>query len=489
MTNGTITLATKKKNTVKKSILVCTLAVSLLFVSCFKDNDDTAQPASTVAIQDFIWRGLNFFYLYKADTPELANDAFATQGDFDNFLATFDSPEAFFEFLKSSRDRFSFLVSDYNDLEDALSGITLNNGMEFGLVQYPDDSNRVFGYVRYVLPNTSAEAAGVQRGMIFNTIDGVQLMSVDDGNGNPTFDNSIFDPTTYSIGLATLANDVITPTGESIELTKTEYTEDPIFNNTTFDINGKKIGYLMYNAFTNEFDSQLNSVFGQFNSEGVTDLVLDLRYNGGGSVRTATYLASMITGQFTGQTMYTEQWNEDRQPEFAEDGVFVNSFVSGGEAINSLNLTTVYVLTTSRTASASELIINSLNPYINVVQIGDNTTGKYQASFLLYDSPNFQRTVDLNPNHTYAMLPLVFQTANSNGFTDFDNGLVPDIAQTEDLTNLGVLGTQTEPLLATAIAEIAGIPIPGTRRPFTAFEVISESKASSPIYQIMVVER
>ena len=245
----------------------------------------------------------------------------------------------------------------------------------------------------------------------------------------------------------------------------------------------------MYNAFTNEFDSQLNAVFGQFQSEGITDLVLDLRYNGGGSVRTATYLASMITGQFTGQTMYTEQWNEDRQPEFAEDGVFVNSFVSGGEAINSLNLTTVYVLTTSRTASASELVINSLNPYINVVQIGDNTTGKYQASFLMYDSPNFQRTVDLNPNHTYAMLPLVFQTANSVGFTNFDNGLVPDITQTEDLTNLGVLGTQTEPLLATAIAEIAGIPIPGTRRPFTQMEVISESKANSPIYQIMIMER
>ncbi|MEM7087209.1 MAG: S41 family peptidase [Bacteroidota bacterium] len=465
----------------KKILFACTLSVSLLFASCFEDNDDNTQPASTVTIQDFIWRGLNFFYLYKADTPELANDAFATQGDYDNFLASFDSPEAFFEFLRSSRDRFSFLVSDYNDLEDALSGVTLNNGMEFGFVLYPDNSGNVFGYVRYVLPNTDAEAEGVTRGLIFNTIDGQQIT---DANFN-----DLIAPTTYTIGLATLANDVITPTGESIELTKTEYTEDPIFNNTTFDIDGKKIGYLMYNAFTNEFDSQLNAVFGQFNSEGITDLVLDLRYNGGGSVRTATYLASMITGQFTGQTMYTEQWNEDRQADFAEEGVFVNSFVGGGETINSLNLSTVYVLTTSRTASASELVINSLNPYINVLQIGDNTTGKYQASFLLYDSPNFQRTVDLNPNHTYAMLPLVFQTANSVGFTDFDDGLVPDIDQSEDLTNLGVLGTQTEPLLATAIAEITGIPVPGTRLPFTPLEVISESKANSPLYQIMIVER
>jgi len=473
---------------VKKILLAGTLALSLLFVSCFQDNDDSIQAASNVEIQDFIWRGLNFFYLYKAETPELANDAFDTQSDFETFLSTFDSPESFFAFLKAQRDRFSILVSDYNDLEDALAGISMSNGMEFGLALYPDDSGNVFGYVRYVLPNTDAEAKGISRGMIFNTLDGVQLASMDDGNGNAIFDNSIFDSNTYTIGLATFDGQTVTPTGNSISLTKAEYTENPIFSNETFDVNGKKIGYLMYNAFTNEFDSQLNAVFGEFQSEGITDLVLDLRYNGGGSVRSATYLASMITGQFTGQTMYTEQWNEDRQAEFAEDGVFVNSFVSGGESINSLNLTTVYVLTTSRTASASELIINSLDPYINVVQIGDNTTGKYQASFLLYDSPNFNRSVGLNPNHTYAMLPLVFQTANANGFTDFDNGLLPEIEQLEDFTNLGMLGTQTEPLLATAIAEIAGVPIPGTRDPINATEVISESKANSPIYQKMIVE-
>ncbi|HAT67159.1 MAG TPA: peptidase S41, partial [Flavobacteriaceae bacterium] len=108
---------------------------------------------------------------------------------------------------------------------------------------------------------------------------------------------------------------------------------------------------------------------------------LDLRYNGGGSVRTATYLSSMITGQNTGQVFYTEQWNEDRQADYAEDGVFVSTFEGGGEAINSLNLNRVYVLTTSRTASASELVINGLAPYIDVIQIGTNATGKYQASF------------------------------------------------------------------------------------------------------------
>lgn len=469
----------------KKTLLLLAIAVSSVFVSCFEDLDDNQQPASAIEIQDFIWRGLNFYYLYKADTQELANDAFASESDLEAFLSTFDTPESLFQYLKSPQDRFSILVSDYNELESALAGTTLNNGMEFGLALYPDNSNRVFGYVRYVLPNTSAETEGLQRGVIFNTVDGVQMMAEADGS----FDGSIFDPTTYTIGLANLDGQTVTPTGESVSLNKAEYTEDPIFRTNTFNINGQKIGYLMYNAFTNEFDSDMNAVFGQFQADGITDLVLDLRYNSGGSVRTSTYLASMITGQFTGQTYYTEQWNEDRQADLAEDGVFVDSFVNGGEAINSLNLSTVYVLTTSRTASASELVINGLAPYINVVQIGDNTTGKYQASFLLYDSPNFQKTVELNPNHTYAMLPLVFQTANADGFTDFENGLVPDIDQEEDFANLGMLGDENEPLLATALEEITGIPVPGTRTPSFTAKIISESKAGSTTYQAMVAEK
>lgn len=465
----------------KKTLFLLLLTVSTLLVSCFKDNDDSIQPASAVEIQEFIWRGLNFFYLYKADTPELADDAFTTNDEFIAFLNTFSSPENFFDFLKSPQDRFSLLVSDFTELENALAGITINNGMEFGLIFYPDNSGNVFGYVRYILPNSDAESKGLQRGIIFNTIDGQQI--------NEDNFSGLLSPDTYTIGLATFDGQNITPTGESVELTKSEFMEDPIHVSTTLDINGQKIGYLMYNAFTNEFDAQLNSVFAQFLTDGVTDLVIDLRYNGGGSVRTAIYLASMITGQFTGQTIFTEQWNADRQAEFAEDGVFVSSFVNGGEAINSLNLTTVYVLTTSKTASASELVINGLAPYINVVQIGDNTTGKYQASFLMYDSPNFQKSTELNPNHTYAMLPLVFQTANADGFTDFEDGLIPDIDQIEDYSNLGILGDPAEPLLATAIQEITGVPVPGTRIPFISLETLSESKANSLTYQVMVSEK
>ncbi len=464
----------------KKKIPVFLLLISVLFTSCFKDNDDTLQVASTLDIQNFIYKGLNFFYLYKADTPELADDAFATEDELNTFLNTFNSPESLFSFFKSSQDSFSLLVDNFIELENALNGITLNHGMEFGLVFYPDGSGNIFGYARYILPGTDAEAKGLKRGNIFHTIDGQQ---VTENNFS-----ELLAPDSYTIGLATFDGINIIPTGESVELTKTEYTENPLFISKTFAINGQKIGYLMYNAFTNKFDPQLNAVFSQFKANGITDIILDLRYNGGGSVETAIDLSSMITGQFNGQLFVSEQWNEDRQSEYAEDKLF-NNTINTGEAINSLNLSRVYVVTTGRTASASELVINGLDPYITVIQVGETTKGKFQASFLLYDAPapTFSRS-QANPGHTYAMLPLVFKTVNSVGFTDFVDGLDPEIPLEEDFANLGVLGDVNEPLLDAALNEIV------TRHPRPLgngkrFKEIFDSKAHLPNYQIMVDER
>src|SRR5690606_3459574 len=179
----------------KRKFLISLLVVSLIFVSCFEDLDDNLHPASTLEIQNFIYRGLNYYYLYKADTPELANDAFSSQDELDGFLNNYDSPETLFDHLLSPQDRFSALFSDFRVIEDALSGISLSNGMEFGLVYYPDNSGNVFGYVRYVLPNTDAEAAGLQRGDLFTTIDGQQI------TGENYTD--LLTPNSYTIGLAT----------------------------------------------------------------------------------------------------------------------------------------------------------------------------------------------------------------------------------------------------------------------------------------------
>ena len=285
---------------------------------------------------------------------------------------------------------------------------------------------------------------------------------------------------TYTIGLATYDGTTITPTGKSITLTKIQYTENPVHLVKTIDLNGTKVGYILYNGFTGDFDSQLNEAFGKLKAEGVTDLVLDLRYNGGGSVTTAIDLSSMITGQFNGKIFTTEEWNEDRQADFGSTNLFDNS-IRTGALINSLNLSKVYILTTRSSASASELVINGLDPYINVSTIGTTTRGKFQASITLYDSKNFGRQ-GASPNHTYAIQPLVLKSVNSVGFTDYFQGFTPDIEVTEDYSNLGILGDPNERLLQTALNDIQGLKVSHSN---IYLKTIGESKMTSPTYQKM----
>ena len=150
-------------------------------------------------------------------------------------------------------------------------------------------------------------------------------------------------------------------------------------------------------------------------------------------------------------------------------------------------MTNIYVLTTRGSASASELVINALNPYINVIQIGTKTTGKYQASITLYDSPDFRRT-NANTSHTYAMQPLVLKSLNAAGFTDYDDGLIPDILQSEDYGNLGALGNENEPLLATALQHIADNNRMSMQT-FEPLELISDSKDFSPFSKGMFIDK
>ena len=109
------------------------------------------------------------------------------------------------------------------------------------------------------------------------------------------------------------------------------------------------------------------------------------------------------------------------------------------------------------------MVINSLDPYIDVVHIGDTTSGKYQASITLYDSDNFGRS-GANRNHFYAIQPLVLKSLNKVGFTDYDDGLIPDIMLEEDETNAGVLGDSEEPLLKAALDMIGTGQRPSARK-------------------------
>ena len=484
----------------KKNFLLLLFLASLFsFNACSDDSDITEEDPTAeekeqteeeridFEVKNFIYRGLNDIYLYKADVPELADDYFTNDKAKTDFLNNFSTPESLFENLLSSQDRFSFITDDYEELENQFDGISGATGMEFGLGVIRG-TNDVFGYIQYILPGTSAEEEGLSRGTIFTEVDGEQLTT-----SNYT---ELLSKDAFTINTGYVEDGVIHMTDNTANLTDDYYTMNPVFINKVIELNEKKIGYLMYNSFIANFDKELNTAFGEFKSAGITDLVLDLRYNGGGSVTTATDLASMITGQFEGQVFAQEQWNEDYQKYYEENfpDYLVNKFdteLSTGEIINSLNLKEVYILTTVSTASASELIINGLDPYINVVQIGETTTGKFQASITLYDSPTFSEK-NRNDKHTYAMQPLVLKIANKNGYTNFVDGLIPDIQIEEDLGNLGILGDPEEPFLSRALDEILGRSQIQTKRiqeNKIDFAKIGESNMFKPTYQKMYIDK
>ena len=487
----------KMKN---KKFIALFIIIGLLF-SCSSDDEDFSEkteiqenklnPAPTQAtseldVENFFYRGMNDVYLYKKDVAVLADDYFESDSDKTRYLKNFSSPEALFKKLVASQDRFSELIKDYRELNRMSEGTENMHGMSYGLVGYCNTCEEVLGYVRFVYPNTSAAENGVERGMIFNRVDGQQLTKSNL--------NNLLGASSFTIGLAKIENNTVSNLDETISISERESAKNPVIVSKVLNIDGIKIAYLNYDSFTAGYDEELNAEFTDFKSKGVKELVLDLRYNGGGSVRTATDLASMITGQFPDEVFMKEEWNEKYQTYYEQNDPqsLLNPFNTNlrtGTPISSLNLNRVFVLTTSSSASASELIINGLQPYIDVIQIGDVTTGKFQASVAIYDSPDFNKNNgSLNTSHTYALQPLVLKSLNANNVSDYVNGLNPDIEYVEDITNLGVLGDTSEPLLKIALDAILGnrISVPESKE---IFKPVGEIGMDQLDYQKMHIDK
>ena len=419
---------------------------SLLFTSCFEDNDDNGALASE--INDFVWKGMNAAYLYKQEIPDLDNDRFNDSEEYASYLNDYTSPENLFESLIYERDnidKFSLIVDNYIELEQYLSGVSLSNGLNYGLVYLPNSNNEIFGYVRYVNNGSAADLANINRGDIFRSIDNIPL-SID--NYSDLLSQEI-----YTVNFANyfnndtedISDDIIELNDINIELQKVPLIKNPVHHYSTLDYSGGKIGYLMYNQFVSNYDDYLKTIFSEFKSNSVDELILDLRYNPGGSINSAIVLASLITGQFENEIFNTEQWNNDIQNYWINNNpeYLINRFTTFQ---SSLSLSKVYILTTRSSASASELIINCLKPYIDVVQIGTPTYGKYQASVTLYDSENFSNQ-NVNRSHNYALQPLVLKTLNVNGVTDYYNGINPDYEYEERAFDMGQVGDLNEPML------------------------------------------
>ena len=452
-----------------KKFKFCLLALILVFSSCKKSDDEDPniiRIETDLEIIDFIWKGLNQYYYWQESVVNLSDSKKESESEYAYFLSQNPDPENFFNSLLHPDDNFSWIVDDYVELENMLQGIDISDGMEFGLYVECNDQN-IFGFVRYVQKDSDAESKGVKRGMVFSNINGTRLTR--DNYRDLLFNNS---SSSYTIRFSEISYNQnnqcanIIPGQEDLTLIKSRIVKNPIHISKIIENGGQKIGYLMYNQFLGvvesegkDYNSELNDAFANFLSNGINDLVIDLRYNPGGRISTSINLASMITGQFNNQVFAKERWNSKLMNYWDENSPesLLNRFTNklgNNQSIFSLNLDRVFVLTSARTASASELLINGLDPYIDVIHIGDFTVGKNQGSITVYDYINDSR--DKNPNHMYAMQPIVLKIGNVAGYTDFPDGLEPDIFIKESLLNPGILGDIEEPLLKIAINQILG---------------------------------
>jgi hypothetical protein len=195
-----------------------------------------------------------------------------------------------------------------------------------------------------------------------------------------------------------------------------------------------------------------------------------------------------------------QRWNNKLQSQFSPEDIedYFASTLQDGTAINTLNLTKVYVLVSGSSASASELVINGLRPYINVVLIGSKTRGKNEFSITMVDDParsgapfiySEAREGNINKDNSWAIQPLVGRNENAVGFFDYTAGFTPEIVLSEDATNYGILGDVNEPLFARAIQEITGV---SAKRDFTVkvpTEVFTSSKMFTSLKDNMYLDK
>ena len=458
----------------KKSTFILILFLFIFLLRCENEIDNNVVPISRngvnnsninlegeLEVSDFIWRGLNEFYYWQDRVEELSDEKLKDEKNYAKYISENSQPKEFFESLKHLDDRFSWIEDDYRVLENTLQGIFSSNGVEFGLLYACKNCNELIGFVKYILKGSNAEEKNIKRGDLFTGVNGTALTA-------SNYRSLLFGSNmNYTLNMAAARSGVIFNTGVNVELTKKENFEiNPIQINKIINLDkigqhgNKKIGYLMYNQFVSNKSHELNEVFMNFKNAGISEMVIDLRYNGGGSIKNCVELASMITGQFTNEIFAEEQWNSKLLPylrtNFGKE-TLINRFravLEDGEEINSLNLNRIFIITSSESASASELLINGLSSYINVTQIGEKTVGKNVGSITVYDYIDNEQTK--NPDHTYAMQPIVLKIANNDGFADYADGLYPDYFIEEDLQNMGVLGSKDEPMLSKVLDVING---------------------------------
>jgi carboxyl-terminal processing protease len=462
----------KNKRHSMNSMKLFIIALSIVFISsCSDDTEMNPDNNSSSVLPDigneagnipeWIYEEMSFFYYWNNDLPEES-----PTGD--------EDPEAYFYSLLNDDDAFSYISDDAEAIKEEISGTIVAMGFSptYGFFT---NSENLFAVVEYVYPNSPAAESGLERGDIILKVDGEDLTS---SNFIDLYGNTAFDLTLgiYDGSSIRVSDEVISVGTGTIEL-------DPVIHYEVKEVDGTKVGYLVFVDFiAGEDDKWLNSLgdaLSEMKSEGVSEFILDLRYNPGGEIRVAQYLASALAPSnitASGEVLVNYEYNENLQELFLDrqGENSVNLVTRFYENEYNLNLSSIYILTTRTTASASELIIHGLRPHMDVTVIGEPTFGKYYGSYVLYDQND-------PPEHNWAIVPVVLKYANSVGETDFINGLVPDIFLQDNILEAKSFGDHSDPMLSTALSIISGEEVSSSR--------ISVAKPYQPVYDLNRINR
>lgn len=452
-------------------------------VSCSKDDSDipeTEKPTNEInVVSQFVYDGLSNFYLWndkmvsKTPTPK------------DN------DPKAYFEsVLYEPTDKWSWITDDVDELLADFEGESMY-AFGFNPVALWLDSNKkqLIGFVRYVYPNTPAEEVGLKRGDVITKINGQNI----------TLDNYMTlygatSKTTFTVLDKDLENQ------KSVEITPRSISTDPVLFYDVYDNldESKKIGYLFYTGYIANYNNSLYAAFEKFKDEGVTDLVLDLRYNPGGSVSAAGYLLSLIAPKsyVESKSVFTTMsynsfvnaaYDNNKWERSDRLGTY-NSKTENNPLNVNLDLDKVYIIATNSSASASELTTFCLRPFMEVVHIGEDTSGKYTASWTIHPYDNYGGSVqpiykeesinraDKQKLKNWAMQPIVGRYTDKDG-KDFvaEGTLTPNYPiETQEYNTMTWkdIGDPEDYLFAKAISLITGKPYDETKfRASTAIAV------------------